>query len=305
MGTKRIVATTAGLALVGLALSGCVIESHIPDEGLRVTVTAQPKVQADAGSTTQKGSKGDGSTATESAKGSKKATGPVKSDYWANDSGPRLTSEDLVADSGTTYLKANDGNQINPIDVGGPWLTRYVIDGDEFSYENVVCIGRAPTKVKATGRVKEGQVVWDGGVDPWGGPYGTSDLEVSGSTATLHGGGDVEAEKVTADGVDDVKAQMRKLCQNAKPDPEPVGEAFEAWRRHERWIAEDPEIARRVAEDGGLLAATIRRQDVEVFTQAFVDSLTKVGLETVPAEERGAIIAKLRESADAAREHHG
>jgi hypothetical protein len=221
MNTKRIATTTAGLALAGLALSGCVIESHAPSEGPRVTVTAQSKGQADAGPTTQKGPKEDGSTPT------KKATGPVKSDYWANNSGPRLTSEDLVADSGTTYLKANDGNQINPIDVGGPWLTRYVIDGDEFSYENVVCIGRAPTKVRATGTIKGGTVVWKGGVDPWGGQYGTSDLEVSGSTATLHGGGDVEAEKVTADGVDDVKAQMRKLCQNAKPDPEPVGEAFQ------------------------------------------------------------------------------
>jgi hypothetical protein len=232
----KAITGTAALALAAVVLAGCSYPGDQEDRaayaksaGISTQKAGEHKDsksdEADAGPTTGKGSKDDGSTATESAKGSKEAKGPAKSDYVANNHGPRVKAEDLVADSGTTYLKANDGGVLTPVDLGGPWLTKYVIDGDAFTYTNIPCVGHAATE--ATGTIKGGQVVWKGGVDPWGGQYGTSDLEVSGSTATLQGGGDVEAEKATADGVDDVKAQMRKLCQNAKPDPEPVGEAFQ------------------------------------------------------------------------------
>ena len=104
----------------------------------------------------------------------------------------------LVVDTGDTYLRANRAmGLLAPPRVFGPWMTQYVIDGEKFTYREILCSGTAVTE--ATGTIEDGEIVWDDGEDPWVGDEEreASEITVAGGEATVLSGGSASADHET------------------------------------------------------------------------------------------------------------
>lgn len=127
----------------------------------------------------------------------------------------------LVADTGDTYLRANDAaGLLAPPNVFGPWMTQYVIDGEAFMYREIVCSGTAVTE--ATGVLRSGTVVWDDGADPWIGDEEreASEITVGGDEATVLSGGSASA---------DHEGQREEFVGYCKNTGEDIGKLATGW----------------------------------------------------------------------------
>lgn len=119
----------------------------------------------------------------------------------------------LISDTGDTYLRANRAmGLLAPPNVFGPWMTQYVIDGEAFTYREIVCSGTAVTE--ATGTIEDGEIVWDDGEDPWVGDEEreASEITVSGDEATVLSGGSASADR------EEQREEFLSYCKDAGED---------------------------------------------------------------------------------------
>lgn len=137
-------------------------------------------------------------------------------DEDADNKGPVVDS--IVAEEGDTYLRSNEaGGLLSPPSVVGPWLTAYYVDGDQFTYKEIICTGQAVTT--ATGTIEDDQIVWDDGADPWIGDadHEKTPIEVSDDEADVDTGGKASA---------DVSSQQKDFVGQCEESGEDVADVF-------------------------------------------------------------------------------
>lgn len=114
-----------------------------------------------------------------------------------------------------TYVHANDfGSLVQPSPVMGPYWESWYIDGEDVTYAHQSCLGT--TALKVTGKLTDGELVWDDGEDPWPGDQTTETTPVDKSDETLKPK-PISVEASTTD-FDSEKAQFISYCKDRGED---------------------------------------------------------------------------------------
>lgn len=172
MRAAKTATTAAGLVLAGMVLTGCITVDNGPVAPPRADVPSPRPSKTTSNAPAKDQWTG---TAVEPTRSPTQAIGMV----------------DLNPDHGTSYVLANrPAGLMAPPKVLGPWITQWVVDGDQVTYREVICTGTAVRE--ATGTLEDAEdgggkaVRWiDNGEgekdDPW---TGNARSETSNATVT-------------------------------------------------------------------------------------------------------------------------